>query len=107
MPLARQGGDVVIRRILNRALQTSKPEETIDVVLWGKADCSLCDRAKAVLERLSHDYPLQVSYRDITANPADFERFRYVIPVVELPDGTHFEGKITEHWLRRALDKRA
>lgn len=94
-----------MRRFLNRALRKEEPKEPITVVLWGKADCSLCDRAKAILDRLSRDYPLQVIYRDITADPDAFERYRYVIPVVELPNGKRFEGKITEHWLRQAIEE--
>lgn len=95
----------MIRRLIGRALGANKPPEPIEVVLWGKADCSLCDRAKAILDRLSRDYPLQVIYRDVTADPDAFERYRYVIPVVELPNGKRFEGKVTEHWLREAIEE--
>jgi hypothetical protein len=45
-----------------------------------------------------------VEKRDITANPDAYERFRYVIPVVEIRDGPTFEGKISEHRLRQAFE---
>jgi thiol-disulfide isomerase/thioredoxin len=73
-------------------------------VVWSKTDCSLCDRTRAILEKLSHDYPILVTSRDITDDPAAFERYRHVIPVVEIEGGRRLEGKITEHWLRRGLD---
>src|SRR5579884_1042723 len=79
--------------------------ETISVILWGKPDCCLCDRARDILQRLGRDYPLRIEKRDITADPVAFERYRYRIPVVEIEGGQRFEGKITELWLRRALDE--
>jgi|GEM_PF-720307 len=95
----------MIQRFFGSRAKPAHPAQPVGVTLWGKADCCLCDRAKAVLERLSRDYPLQVTYRDITADPIAFERYQYVIPVVEFANGKRFEGKITEHWLRRALDE--
>lgn len=94
-----------MREFVNRALKRGSARSPIEVTLWGKDDCSLCDKAKTILDRLARDYPLQVTYRDITADPEAFERLRYVIPVVELPNGKRFEGKITEHWLRQALER--
>ncbi|HEX5418224.1 MAG TPA: glutaredoxin family protein [Chloroflexota bacterium] len=93
----------MVRDFVRRVLKKQDTREPIEIVLWGKTDCSLCDRAKGILDRLSRDYPLQVTYRDITADPDAFERYRYRIPVVELPNGKRFEGKITEHWLRKEL----
>jgi thiol-disulfide isomerase/thioredoxin len=77
----------------------------VAVVLWGKPECSLCDKAQAILDRLADEYPLRIEKRDITRDPAAFERYRYVIPVVEFVDGPRFEGKITEFRLRRALEE--
>ncbi len=79
--------------------------EPIRVILWGKADCCLCDRAQVILERLGQEYPLQLEKRDVTTDPATFERYRFVIPVVEIAGGPRFAGKITELWLRRAFDE--
>ena len=54
------------------------------MTLWGKADCSLCDKALVVLDRLSRDYPLMIQKRDITLEPDVYDRYRYIIPVVEI-----------------------
>ncbi|HVC35195.1 MAG TPA: glutaredoxin family protein [Chloroflexota bacterium] len=75
------------------------------VTLWGKPGCCLCDHALALLERLAREYPLRIEKRDITADPSAFERYRYVIPVVEIDGGERFEGKITEYRLRQALER--
>lgn len=80
------------------------PTARIRVTLWGKADCSLCDKAQATLERLSGEYSLTVDKRDISDDPAIFERYRFLIPVVEVDHGATFEGKISEHRLRQAFD---
>ena len=80
------------------------PTARIRVTLWGKADCSLCDKAQATLERLSEEYSLTVDKRDISDDPAIFERYHYLIPVVEVELGPSFEGKISEHRLRQAFD---
>jgi len=91
-----------IRRLTRRRAATP-----ISVILWGKADCSLCDRAGQILDRIARDYPLRIEKRDITADPVDHERFRYVIPVVEIDGGQRFEGKITEYWLRQEIERLA
>ncbi len=92
-------------RLLAPFRRSLHPTARIAVTLWGKPDCSLCDKAMQVLDRLSQDFPLDVQKRDITVNPDDFERYRYVIPVVQVADGPTFEGKISEHRLRQALDQ--
>jgi thiol-disulfide isomerase/thioredoxin len=93
----------LIRRLANRPRSTAP----ISVTLWGKADCCLCDRALVILEKLAREYPLQIDKRDITTDPSTYERLRFVIPVVEIERGPRFEGKITEYWLRQALDRRS
>jgi hypothetical protein len=91
---------------LGRILHWRKSaHSTIEITFWGKADCSLCDKAQAILDRLSLDYPVVVDKRDISADPAAFERYRYVIPVVEIKGGPSFELKISEHRLRSALEE--
>jgi hypothetical protein len=38
-------------------------------------------------------------------DPVAFERYRYVIPVIEIDHGPTFELKISEHRLRAAFDE--
>jgi hypothetical protein len=90
---------------LNRFLGRRGHVPPINVTFWGKADCSLCDKVQSVLDRLAREYDVRVDKRDILADPAAFERFRYVIPVVEIENGPRFETKVTELWLRRAFDE--
>jgi len=77
----------------------------VRVIFWSKTDCCLCEHAHDVLAKVAKDYPLAIEERDITADPVAFERYRYSIPVVEVVGGPTFEGKITEYWLRQALER--
>jgi hypothetical protein len=89
---------------LRSLLSGAPPRVPIHVTLWGKADCSLCDKALVVLERLSSDYPLVIQKRDIVGEPDVYDRYRYVIPVVDIANGPTFSGKITEYRLSRAFE---
>ena len=96
-----------LRRTISRLLRNYRRRDPIQIVVWGKPDCSLCDHVHAILEKLSHEYTFVVIDRDITMDPDTFERYRYEIPVVEIAGMRRFEGKITEHWLRQELDQAA
>lgn len=95
----------VVSNVLRRLRPRRYPTGSIAVTLWGKPGCCLCERAEQILERLRSEYDLQIEKRDITTDLASFERFRNVVPVVEIEAGPRFEGKITEFRLRQALDR--
>ena len=72
----------------------------LDVRLYGKPGCHLCEQAEDMIEDLSKEYMLVLQILDITADPALFERFRYEIPVIELADGRSLAGRIGREELR-------
>ena len=51
------------------------------LIFYSKPGCHLCDGLKEKLDQLDH-LPIQVDVRDITQNPAWFERYQYEIPVL-------------------------
>jgi hypothetical protein len=56
------------------------------------------------IERLIlRGYELRIDECDITTDSVLFERFRYAIPVIELPDGRTMEAPISEYKLEQAL----
>jgi hypothetical protein len=76
----------------------------VRLTLYSKPACCLCDEAKGKIERLkARGYDLTLDERDITTDAVLFERFRYVIPVVELPDGTVLVAPISEYKLEKAI----
>lgn len=62
----------------------------IQLILYSKPDCHLCEQLKDDLAALSHEIPFTIRESNIEHDPPTFERFRYLIPVLELPDGTLF-----------------
>jgi hypothetical protein len=82
--------------------------ESLSVVLYGKAECHLCEEAEAIVSRVTAD--LGIGYRkvDIESSPVLFEQFRYRIPVIEVVGGDG-AGGATLDWpttperVRRAI----
>jgi glutaredoxin len=73
------------------------------VVLYGRADCHLCDEARAVLERVRADVPFELVERDIEADDALHRRYLERIPVVEVGGEEAFQFFVEEAELRRRL----
>ena len=73
------------------------------VVLYGKADCHLCDEARAVLERVRADVPFDLVERDIERDDALHRRYLERIPVVEVAGEEVFLFFVEEAELRRRL----
>jgi hypothetical protein len=76
---------------------------TASVILYGKAECHLCEDAEAILARVVAD--LGATYRkvDIESSTELFERFRYRIPVIDVPGGQTLDWPTTPERVRRAI----
>jgi glutaredoxin len=73
------------------------------VVVYGKPDCSLCDKAHVILERLRGTFGYRIECVDITQDPALFARYREAIPVI-LVNGTEIARlRVTLSGVRDAL----
>ncbi|MGH2695616.1 MAG: glutaredoxin family protein [Acidimicrobiia bacterium] len=82
--------------------------EHIPVVLLTQPDCSLCDQAKAVLDRIAEDYPLRVRTVDLGSEEgrALADHGGVLFPPGVLVDGRSFSyGRLSERRLRRELDR--
>ncbi len=73
------------------------------VVLYAKADCSLCARAREILNRLHQERAFELEEVDITSHPALFEPYKDWIPVVTVDGREAMRGIPNELALRRAL----
>jgi hypothetical protein len=75
----------------------------LQVTLYRKVGCGLCDQAEAMLARIARDTPLAVTTVDIDADPALQARYFLEIPVVAV-DGAHVaRAPISELALRAQL----
>jgi glutaredoxin len=71
--------------------------------LYTRADCHLCQRARAILDAIARDYPLAIRELDVDADPALRARYGLSVPVVEVDGRLLAAGRVSEFRLRRAL----
>jgi hypothetical protein len=77
--------------------------ETAPLILYGKAECHLCDEAEAIVARVCTELGVRYRKVDIQGSPELFEQFRYRIPVVEVPGGQTLDWPTTAERVRRAI----
>lgn len=58
------------------------------LTLYAKPDCPLCDELKADLDVLQNQYEFTLVERNIEEDNALFERYRYLIPVLDIAGGS-------------------
>ncbi|HEY9720609.1 MAG TPA: glutaredoxin family protein, partial [Oscillatoriaceae cyanobacterium] len=73
------------------------------LVLYSGPECSLCDKAQALIARLADELQFDWEVRAIADTPELYARYRERIPVVAIDGRIVLTGKITEFWLRKAL----
>ena len=73
------------------------------VTLYTKPDCSLCFKAKQLLEKLQPEFGFALEEVDITRDEALYERYRWEIPVIAVGGKELLKGRITEEQLREVL----
>jgi glutaredoxin len=76
------------------------------ITLFTKQGCTLCDKVKPILQRVSYTYPLTIEEFDITTDEEVYAKYWDKIPVLHVDGEEAFVSKIAEHWLRRYLEER-
>ena len=86
----------------------SRPAPVAPLVLtcYGKAECSLCDKAKVPVARLvaASGGTIVAEWVDILTDPALQARWGERIPVICVGETVLAEGKVSELRLRRAIE---
>lgn len=75
----------------------------IQVTIYSKTDCHLCDEAKAVLHDFAVRYPLQIEEIDIESDKEVYEKFKHEIPVILVEGRKLFKYRIDKTKLHRAI----
>jgi glutaredoxin len=75
--------------------------KALDVTLYTRSGCCLCDDAQDLLLR----HGLSPRLVDIDQDPALREKFNTCVPVVEIDGKVRFRGRINEVLLRRLLQQ--
>lgn len=82
---------------------------SVDIMLLTQDDCSSCDDAKRLLDRLGAEYPLDVRTVDLTTPEGEqlASASGVMFPPGILIDGEPFSyGRPSERKLRKALERR-
>lgn len=80
--------------------------EPYRITLFTKDGCTLCVKAKTILERLALFYPMVVQEFDITTDEEVHAKYWDKIPVLHIDGEEAFVSKISEHWLRKYFEER-
>lgn len=72
----------------------------MDITIYTRKGCHLCEEAKALLAR----YGLRPTLIEIDEDPPLLERFGDSVPVVEVDGQVRFRGRVDEVLLRRLLE---
>ncbi|MCB0081502.1 MAG: glutaredoxin family protein [Caldilineaceae bacterium] len=73
------------------------------ITLYSKPGCHLCEEVKADLLALQPEVGFLFYEQNIEEDPALYELFRYLIPVVDIEDGPLFYAPIDMSALRGSL----
>jgi glutaredoxin len=57
------------------------------ITLYSRPGCHLCDDLKTALAALEGDVAFTLAERNIEDDPADMDRYRYLIPVLDIENG--------------------
>jgi glutaredoxin len=74
-----------------------------EVVLFTARGCHLCERARATLDELAAELAFELEEVDITGVPELEERYRELLPVVEIGGRRAFAYFVPPDQFRRAL----
>lgn len=79
----------------------------LQVDVYSKPDCCLCDEAKDVLRRVQADQPFVLREVDIESDPELMARYGEEIPVVFVAGRKAFKYRVDEAELRHKLARAA
>ncbi len=75
---------------------------SVNVILYTRTGCHLCEEALATLQQ----HGLEPTLQDIDADATLCERFHTCVPVVEIDGRVRFRGKVDPVLLRRLLQRK-
>lgn len=84
-------------------LKSSKKKVKIEI--YSKADCHLCDVAKAILLKARQGIPFDFQEIDITDDPVLYEKYKEQIPVIFINGRKSFKYRVHEKELYKKLKR--
>ncbi len=77
----------------------------IEVLVYSKPDCHLCDEVKEQLSRLQASYPYELREVNILNDARSFDKFKEEIPVVFINGKKAFKYRLDEKDFARRMDE--
>ncbi|WP_233578447.1 glutaredoxin family protein [Tautonia sociabilis] len=77
------------------------------MTIYSRAECSCCERAKAVIEPRRKAHGFSVEEVDVDGDPALAARYGESVPVVLVDGKVRFRGEVTPVLLDRLLEAEA
>ncbi len=75
----------------------------VNVTIYSKKDCHLCDIAKETLLKVQQELPFLLNEIDIERDKTAFEKYKYLTPVIEIDGEKVFNYRIDENELKEIL----
>ena len=79
----------------------------LELTIYSKKNCHLCDIAKDKLLRLQRELRFSITEVDIEKDIEVFEKYKYLIPVVEMDGRIIFTYRINEDELRNLIKQKS
>ena len=76
------------------------------LILYSKKDCHLCEIAKEKLLEIQKEFPFSLLEIDIEKEIWAFEKYKYLIPVIEIDGKITFNYKVNEVELKKILKEK-
>lgn len=78
----------------------------MDIVLYTRGECPLCEEAKEVLDEVRRKRPFEYREIEITTSPDLAKRYKNLIPVLAIDGEVAFVGRVDAKALRARLEGR-
>ncbi|MCX9025488.1 MAG: glutaredoxin family protein [Candidatus Methanoperedens sp.] len=75
----------------------------VNITIYSKKNCHLCDIAKEALINIRKEFPFSLIEVDIEKDREIFEKYKYLIPVIEIDGEKTFTYKVNEDELKTIL----
>jgi glutaredoxin len=75
----------------------------VTITIYSKKDCHLCDIAKETLIKIRKEFPFSLTEVDIEKDKEIFDKYKYLIPVIEIDGEKTFTYKVNEAELKNIL----
>ena len=74
-----------------------------NITIYSKKGCHLCEVAMQKLLEIRQEFPFSLTEIDIEKNEELFQKYKYLIPVIEIDGKEVFNYKIDENKLKELL----